>query len=91
MSRSVKLFPPFQVTIENKKAAYSNVDVERLVIKSLVLHFLIIFFVIKVMLTVITVYIFHRVDFVKYPGLAQVEYHYVEMQPGDCLYIPYGW
>jgi hypothetical protein len=36
-------------------------------------------------------YVFYRVDFVKYPGLAKVEYHYVEMQPGDCLYIPYGW
>ena len=49
-----------QVTIENVKSAYSDVDVE-------------------------------RVDFVKYPGLAKVEYHYVEMQPGDCLYIPYRW
>ncbi|XP_028415019.1 uncharacterized protein LOC114538089 isoform X2 [Dendronephthya gigantea] len=49
-----------KVTIENKKSAYSNVDVE-------------------------------KVDFIKYPGLAQVEYHYAEMQPGDCLYIPYGW
>ena len=36
-------------------------------------------------------YVLYRVDFVKYPGLAKVEYHYVEMQPGDCLYIPYRW
>ena len=42
-------------------------------------------------LTIYEYFVFYRVDFVKYPGLAKVEYHYVEMQPGDCLYIPYGW
>ncbi|XP_033112888.1 lysine-specific demethylase 8-like [Anneissia japonica] len=31
------------------------------------------------------------VDFDKYPGLLSVEYHHVDLQPGDCLYIPYRW
>lgn len=31
------------------------------------------------------------VDYDKYPGLAQVEFMHADMQPGDCLYIPYKW
>ena len=34
---------------------------------------------------------FFRVDFVKYPGLIDVEYYNVTMQAGDCLYIPHRW
>ena len=41
--------------------------------------------------SVLTMNVFYRVDFVKYPGLAEVEYYHVQMQPGDCLYIPFGW
>lgn len=32
-----------------------------------------------------------RVDFTKYPGLREVEFYNVTMQPGDCLFIPYKW
>lgn len=44
-------------------------------------------------LYVVTVFIlfFFRVDFVKYPGLIDVEYYNVTMQAGDCLYIPHRW
>ncbi|XP_064608195.1 bifunctional peptidase and arginyl-hydroxylase JMJD5-like [Liolophura sinensis] len=31
------------------------------------------------------------VDYTKYPGLAEVEFVYVNMTAGDCLYIPYRW
>ncbi|XP_033095598.1 jmjC domain-containing protein C-like isoform X2 [Anneissia japonica] len=32
-----------------------------------------------------------KVDFTKYPGLSQVEFHYAEMTSGDCIFIPYKW
>lgn len=32
-----------------------------------------------------------RVDYTLYPGLAEVDYIHVSMEPGDCLYIPYRW
>ncbi|XP_033740827.1 uncharacterized protein LOC117327771 isoform X1 [Pecten maximus] len=32
-----------------------------------------------------------RVDYTAYPGLAEVDYIHVSMEPGDCLYIPYRW
>ena len=32
-----------------------------------------------------------RVNFTKYPGLREVEYHRAEMEEGDCLFIPYLW
>ncbi|XP_001630801.3 uncharacterized protein LOC5510344 [Nematostella vectensis] len=32
-----------------------------------------------------------RVDFTKYPGLKEVQYFNVTMEPGDCLFIPYKW
>ena len=32
-----------------------------------------------------------RVDYNKYPGLAEVEFYHVHLNPGDCLYIPYKW
>eukprot|EP00795_Rhopilema_esculentum_P017207 gene17207-8752_t len=32
-----------------------------------------------------------KVDFVKYPGLREVEYFEANMEEGDCLYIPYQW
>ena len=44
---------------------------------------------VKIMLQLF--YIFFRVDFVKYPGLIDVEYYNVTMQAGDCLYIPHRW
>ncbi|XP_078604682.1 bifunctional peptidase and (3S)-lysyl hydroxylase Jmjd7-like [Branchiostoma floridae x Branchiostoma japonicum] len=31
------------------------------------------------------------VDFTKFPGMREVEYHRVNMSAGDCLYIPYRW
>jgi lysine-specific demethylase 8 len=31
------------------------------------------------------------VDLIKYPGLKDVEFYFVQMEPGDCLYIPYKW
>ncbi|CAH1271383.1 JMJD7 [Branchiostoma lanceolatum] len=31
------------------------------------------------------------VDFTKFPGMREVEYHRVNMTAGDCLYIPYRW
>ncbi|ESO92271.1 hypothetical protein LOTGIDRAFT_162923 [Lottia gigantea] len=30
-------------------------------------------------------------DYVKYPGLAEVEYIHAHLESGDCLYIPYKW
>ncbi|XP_065837981.1 uncharacterized protein [Oscarella lobularis] len=32
-----------------------------------------------------------HVDFVKFPGMMDVEYEYVKMEAGDCLYIPFKW
>ncbi len=32
-----------------------------------------------------------KMDYTKYPGLAQVEYHNIDMVAGDCLYIPFKW
>ncbi|KAL4238990.1 hypothetical protein ACF0H5_003694 [Mactra antiquata] len=31
------------------------------------------------------------VDYVKFPGMAEVEYYHVHITAGDCLYIPYDW
>ena len=31
------------------------------------------------------------VDFTKFPDLAKVRYARVDMEAGDCLYIPYRW
>ncbi|XP_039261594.2 uncharacterized protein LOC120337776 [Styela clava] len=31
------------------------------------------------------------VDYTKFPDLAKVRYSKVDMQAGDCLFIPYGW
>lgn len=31
------------------------------------------------------------VDYTKYPGLASVSYHVVDLSAGDCLYIPFKW
>lgn len=33
----------------------------------------------------------YRVDFEKYPGLAEVEFYNATMQAGDCLFIPQKW
>ena len=30
-----------------------------------------------------------NVDYEKYPGLANIKFMHADMQPGDCLYIPY--
>ncbi|KAK6169680.1 hypothetical protein SNE40_020679 [Patella caerulea] len=32
-----------------------------------------------------------KMDYVKYPTLAKVEYIHAHLEPGDCLYIPYKW
>eukprot|EP00927_Polykrikos_kofoidii_P020017 TRINITY_DN19421_c0_g1_i1.p1 TRINITY_DN19421_c0_g1~~TRINITY_DN19421_c0_g1_i1.p1 ORF type:complete len:372 (-),score=69.80 TRINITY_DN19421_c0_g1_i1:378-1451(-) len=32
-----------------------------------------------------------RMDLVKYPGWSDVDFSYVDMNPGDCVYIPYQW
>ncbi|XP_022105662.1 lysine-specific demethylase 8-like isoform X2 [Acanthaster planci] len=32
-----------------------------------------------------------KVDMYKYPGLSQVPWYNVTMQPGDCFFIPYRW
>lgn len=32
-----------------------------------------------------------RVDLINLPGWSEVEYSYAELEPGDCLYIPYQW
>ncbi|XP_070568015.1 tRNA wybutosine-synthesizing protein 5-like [Ptychodera flava] len=32
-----------------------------------------------------------KVDFTKYPELNNVEYHFANMTPGDCLFIPFKW
>ncbi|KAK3097177.1 hypothetical protein FSP39_007148 [Pinctada imbricata] len=32
-----------------------------------------------------------RVDYNKYPGLADVEYYTINITAGDCLFIPYKW
>mmetsp|Transcript_81133 Transcript_81133/g.196719 ORF Transcript_81133/g.196719 Transcript_81133/m.196719 type:complete len:119 (+) Transcript_81133:1-357(+) len=32
-----------------------------------------------------------RMDLVKYPGWRDVEWSYVDLEPGDCVYIPYQW
>ena len=31
------------------------------------------------------------VDLVRYLGLKEVEFYYVQMKAGDCVYIPYKW
>ena len=31
------------------------------------------------------------VDMTMYPGLAAVPWYKVVVEPGDCLYLPYGW
>lgn len=32
-----------------------------------------------------------KMDLIKYPGWSSVEWSYVDLYPGDCLYIPYQW
>ncbi|XP_046553666.1 LOW QUALITY PROTEIN: tRNA wybutosine-synthesizing protein 5-like [Haliotis rubra] len=32
-----------------------------------------------------------RVDYTKFPGMAEVEFFHVNMVAGDCLFIPYRW
>ncbi|ESO82238.1 hypothetical protein LOTGIDRAFT_170151 [Lottia gigantea] len=32
-----------------------------------------------------------KADYVKYPGLAKVEFIHAHLEPGDCLYIPASW
>jgi len=32
-----------------------------------------------------------KMDLMKYPGWIDVEWSYVDLQPGDCVYIPYQW
>merc|ERR1712129_633331 len=32
-----------------------------------------------------------RMDLIKYPGWMEVEWSYVDLMPGDCLYIPFQW
>lgn len=32
-----------------------------------------------------------RMDYTKYPELADIEYHHVNITAGDCLFIPYLW
>mmetsp|Transcript_182454 Transcript_182454/g.578190 ORF Transcript_182454/g.578190 Transcript_182454/m.578190 type:complete len:292 (+) Transcript_182454:423-1298(+) len=31
------------------------------------------------------------VDLINYPGWSDVQWSYVDLQPGDCVYIPYQW
>ncbi|XP_050394060.1 tRNA wybutosine-synthesizing protein 5 [Patella vulgata] len=32
-----------------------------------------------------------KMDYIKYPTLAKVEYIHAHLEPGDCLYIPHKW
>jgi len=32
-----------------------------------------------------------KMDLIKYPGWAEVDWSYAELVPGDCVYIPYQW
>lgn len=32
-----------------------------------------------------------RVDLIKYPGWKDVQWSYVDLEPGDCVYIPFQW
>ncbi|CAE8628905.1 unnamed protein product [Polarella glacialis] len=32
-----------------------------------------------------------RMDLIKYPGWRDVKWSYVDLKPGDCVYIPYQW
>jgi len=32
-----------------------------------------------------------KVDLIKWPGWSTVEWSYVDLNPGDCVYIPYQW
>ncbi|CAH1798269.1 unnamed protein product [Owenia fusiformis] len=32
-----------------------------------------------------------KVDYTKYPGLAEVEFYHTTMNAGDCLFIPFKW
>ncbi|ELU17587.1 hypothetical protein CAPTEDRAFT_207894 [Capitella teleta] len=32
-----------------------------------------------------------RVDYSKFPGLAETEYNTIKLEAGDCIYIPYKW
>lgn len=32
-----------------------------------------------------------RVDYIRYPGMAAVSYHVINISSGDCLYIPFKW
>jgi len=36
-------------------------------------------------------YIIDSVNFTRYPEMAAVKYHVVNLTAGDCLYIPYKW
>lgn len=32
-----------------------------------------------------------KMDLIKYPGWSEVDWFYVEPEPGDCVYIPFQW
>ncbi|KAK6171220.1 hypothetical protein SNE40_019455 [Patella caerulea] len=32
-----------------------------------------------------------KMDYIKYPTLAKIEYIHAHLEPGDCLYIPHKW
>ena len=32
-----------------------------------------------------------RVDMTLYPGMMEIPWYYVRVEPGDCLYIPFNW
>lgn len=32
-----------------------------------------------------------KMDLIKYPGWSKVKWSYVDLVPGDCLYLPYQW
>ncbi|XP_071819609.1 uncharacterized protein [Apostichopus japonicus] len=32
-----------------------------------------------------------RVDFVKFPSLAKVDFHFANLSAGDCIFLPYKW
>ena len=32
-----------------------------------------------------------RVNMTSHPGMMEVPWYYVRVEPGDCLYLPYNW
>merc|ERR1712061_848882 len=32
-----------------------------------------------------------KMDLVRYPGWSDIDWYYADLEPGDCMYIPFQW